>query len=109
MDKYFIYNNLFTRLQFASHEAGRLIKRSTLTSVVYPAFDRGEYALSIILDLTMTSNFVDRRIFFIKLYFYGTIFSENSWIESYLTVRMQRCAINGVKPTFELVERGAPH
>ena len=50
----------------------------TLLGIVYPAFDPGEYALSIFLDLTKALDLVHRRILLRKLYLYGITFNENS-------------------------------
>ena len=109
LEQYFICNNLFTRHQFGFRRGMSTDNAiNTLLSIVYPAFDRGEYALSIFLDLTKAFDLVDRRILLRKLYLYGIMFNENSWLESYLTGRMQCCAINGVESTLKLVERGVP-
>ena len=80
LEQYFISNYLFTRHQFGFRRGMNTDNAiNTLLSIVYPAFDRGEYALSIFLDLTKAFDLVDRRILLRKLYLYGIMFNENSW------------------------------
>ena len=55
---------------------------NALLGIVYPAFDRGEFAVSIFLDLTKAFDLVARRIPLRKLCFFGIMLNKNRWIDS---------------------------
>ena len=79
-----------------------------LLSCIYPALDRGEFVVSIFLDLSKAFDLVNRTYLLRKLQAYGVRENELNWFQSYLTNRTQFTCIGVHSSTTSLVERGVP-
>ena len=87
---YFLSNNYFAAAQF-----GFIPGKSTELAVqhivndIYGAFDRGETAIGVFLDLAKAFDSLDRTILSKKLQYYGITGTTLAWFNSYLSCRKQ--------------------
>ena len=70
--------------------------------------DRGEYAVSIFLDLTKAFDTVNHSILLSKLSFYGVPNPDINWFKSYLSKRKQRGFVNDVISDTITISSGVP-
>ena len=61
----------------------------SIIKVIYSAFDRGEYALGVFLDLSNALDFLALKILLNKLEYYGFGNISLKWFESSVSQRKQ--------------------
>ena len=88
--EYFMNNNLFSSKQYA-YRKGVSTSDAVLDIVnsLYDAFDVGETAVGVFLDLAKAFDSLNREILFRKLEYYGTGGIELMWFKSYFSDRRQ--------------------
>ena len=72
------------------------------------AFDQGQYALSIFLDLSKAFDTVNHSILLTKLIYYGIEDMENQLFDCYLHKRKQRVLVNGIFSDLLMINFGVP-
>ena len=65
-----------------------------MKNAIRPISFQGEYALSILLDLSKAFDTVNHSMLLTKLIYYGIEYMENQWFDSYLHKRKQRVLVN---------------
>lgn len=101
--------NLFTDSQF-----GFLPKLSTqnavlrVTDILFDAFNTGEIALGVFLDLSKAFDSLNRTILFDKLKKYGVQGNSLNWFRSYFSRRMQCVIFEGHESPMLTVDYGVP-
>ena len=88
--EYFTNNNLFSSKQYA-YRKGVSTSDAVLDIVnsLYDAFDVGETAVGVFLDLAKAFDSLNREILFRKLEYYGIGGIELMWFKSYFSDRRQ--------------------
>ena len=79
-----------------------------LIDEITKALDEGNYAISILLDLSKAFDTVNHYILLSKLDVYGIRDIENKWFRSYLNKRKQKVFVNGVEYDFLQINSGVP-
>ena len=79
-----------------------LIEKITAT------LDKGDYAVSLFLDLSKAFDTVNHQILLNKLTYYGIVNRENNWFRSYLDNRKQKVFINGIVSDLYRISSGVP-
>ena len=113
-----IYNRLMQYLTsfniLCSNEYGFRKNHSTafalidLYDMISTAFDRGEFAIGIFLDLSKAFDTVDHAILLDKLEHYGIRGLALDWIRSYFSNRMQYVEFNGHHSSRMEISCGVP-
>ena len=87
---YFDSNNLFTHSQFGFRkQLSTSDAVQQMVSYLYDAFDEGETAVGVFLDLARAFDGIHRGILLDKLDFYGVTGTSLSWFHSFLSSRRQ--------------------
>ena len=72
------------------------------------AFDQGEFAIGLFLDLSKAFGTVDHAILFDKLEYYGIRGLALDWIKNYFSNRTQYVEFNGKSSTRSKISCGVP-
>ena len=72
------------------------------------AFDRGEFAAVIFLELSKAFDTVNHVIYYDKIERYGILGSALDWIRSYFSKRKQYVECNGHRPLRNKISFGVP-
>ena len=75
---------------------------------MYDAFDRGESAVGVFLDLAKAFDTLDRNILIEKLNYYGVGGVELEWFRSYFSERKQLVKYGGVNSDLMSINYGVP-
>ena len=70
--------------------------------------DKGDYAVSLFLDLSKAFDTVNHQFLLNTLTYYGIVNRENIWFRSYLNNRKQKVYINGVMSDLYKISSGVP-
>lgn len=109
LDNYIELNNILTEQQF-----GFRADRSTTMAVINlvenitQAINKKQYTVGIFLDLQKAFDTIDHNILLHKLQKYGFRGIAHSWVENYLTDRLQYVHINGVDSKLQRISCGVP-
>ena len=79
-----------------------------LIEEISTTLDKGDYAVSIFLDLSKAFDTVNHSILLSKLLFYSILNSDIIWFQSYLNKRKQRAFVNGVMSDTISISTGVP-
>ena len=109
LSDHFLSNNLICSSQY-----GFLSGKSTGDAVqnivqnFYDAFDRGEFAVGVFLDLRKAFDSLDRRKLLMKLSRYGVDHSSVEWFRSYFENRRQFVSFGETRSELLNVPYGTP-
>jgi hypothetical protein len=106
---FFNYNNILNNCQHGfrlNHSTSTAIAQ-LLNTVTY-ALDKGEYVLSLFLDLAKAFDSLDHSILIKKLELYGIRGCVLDWFKSYLTDRFQYIVHNNNRSSLRLIKSGIP-
>ena len=90
LQKYLKDQNILYDKQFGfrtGHSTEHAI--AELVDQIYEAFEKNEYILDVLIDLSKAFNTVDHLILLRKLELYGITERNYAWIKSYLSNRLQ--------------------
>ena len=102
-------NELFHSLQFGFRKKfSTNFALVSLTESIRKAFDEGNFACGIFLDLQKAFDTVDHTILINKLNHYGIRGLSNNWFSSYLHDRKQLVSLNGFESNYRSITCGVP-
>ena len=96
------------------NQSGFRPKYSTQTALLNTSnqwvlnIDKGDYNITVFLDLTKVFDTVDHSLLLLKLEYYGVLITELRWFKPYLSGRQQCCSINNINSPLTTVKSGIP-
>ena len=106
---FFIKNDILNKYQFGfRNNHSTYMALVILLENLRNAFDNGEWAIGIFLDLQKAFDTVDHCILLDKLYMYGVHDTTLEWFSSYLSDRYQYAVYNECKSDCKQIEYGVP-
>ena len=79
-----------------------------LIEEITASLDKGDYAVSLFLDLSKAFDTVNHQILLNKLAYCGILNIESNWFRSYLNSRKQKVYINGIRSDLHQISSGVP-
>ena len=106
---YLVNEDILTPRQYGFRPASTTIDCLVdLIEEITVSLDKGEYAVSLFLDLSKAFDTVNHQILLNKLAYYGILNIESNWFRSYLNNRKQKVGINGIISDLHQISSGVP-